>query len=673
MHYVINNRWALGDTVCISAAVRDFALAYGPRHKITVTGHYASYWRNNPYVTEHVGSGSILLPVQYGNGMEAARRGEPVHFATWFHREFKRLAGLDVPVTCAGGDIHLTLQQRRRPIDERYWVVVAGGKTDMTAKWWLPSRWQQTVDRLQQYGIRCVQAGAHFTHHIHSRLQGCIDFTGRTDSIHDLFSLIHGAEGVICGITGPMHIAAALDRPCVVLAGGREAPAWEAYVNDFNAFAPVQVRTPHRFLHTVGLLPCAKAHGCWKTRTVAIEAADLATATRRDKLCTEPVRDGNLSVPLCMREITVDHVVEAAMSYYEEGRLPPIGKPKGTYPANPNNPGLEHVGGITRETINDALKLAPRIGVEGGPVDAQELKKRYGPPQLQTLGSPNKPPQEFKEEALYEDPAFKILDDPVFGGKVTICILSHGDQLDFFKRCLEGIINTVPAHRREIRVAMNQPTDRLRQFAQHYVDCGIDAIYATGQKRYKYPAMREMFYDPDLPLNTKYLVWFDDDSYPVDVRWLVRLAETIIPNHRNQVRLFGKLCLHDLQLYNRNGHNPRKWFEEAAWWKNAPLNIGRSDRVGPNGSVIPFVAGWFWAASVAAIKACDIPDVRLQHNGGDCCIGAQIRQGGFKVKDFNQDKRYVFTPPKHQGGRRGYSEAFPWADPETRANHVPGT
>ncbi len=40
MHYVINNRWALGDTVCISAAVRDFALAYGPRHKITVTGHY---------------------------------------------------------------------------------------------------------------------------------------------------------------------------------------------------------------------------------------------------------------------------------------------------------------------------------------------------------------------------------------------------------------------------------------------------------------------------------------------------------------------------------------------------------------------------------------------------------------------------------------------------------
>lgn len=656
MHYVINNRWALGDTLCISAAVRDFALAYGPKHKITVTGHYASFWRNNPYVTEHAGASPYLLPVQYGNGMEAARQGEPVHFATWFHREFKRLAGLDVPVTYAGGDIHLTTQQKRRMIDGRYWVVVAGGKLDMTAKWWLPNRWQQTVDRLCQYGIPCVQAGAHFSNHIHGRLRNCLDFTGRTDDIHDLFSLIYGAEGVICGITGPMHVAAALDKPCVVLAGGREAPAWEAYVNDFNAFAPVKVRTPHRFLHTVGLLPCAKAHGCWKTRTVAIEAADLATPARRDKLCTEPVRDGNLSVPLCMQEITVDHVVEAVMSYYEEGRLPPIGKPKGTYPA--------------RSEQTDAA--TPDVPV------CKPLPLVYGPsmnplPVLQTLGQPNKPPQEFKEEALHEDPAFKILDDHTFGGKVTICILSHGDQLDFFKRCLEGVINTVPERRREIRVALNQPTDRLRAFANQYVGAGIEKLYSDHTQRRKYPAMREMFYDPELPLSTKYLVWFDDDSYPVDVRWLVRLAETIIPNHRNQVRLFGKLCLHDLQLYNRNGHNPRKWFEEATWWKNAPLNIGRSDRVGPNGSVIPFVAGWFWAASVAAIKACDIPDVRLQHNGGDCCIGAQIRQGGFKVKDFNQDKRYVFTPPKHQGGRRGYSEAFPWADPETRANHVPGT
>lgn len=649
-HYTLTNRWALGDTVCISAAVRDFALAYGPKYKLTVTGHYGSFWKNNPYVTPVAPPGATFLDVKYDNGMELAKGGEPVHFATWFHREIQRLVGLKVPVTRAGGDIHLSPHERRRLVPDRYWVVVAGGKLDMTAKWWVPTRWQPLVDRLQALGIRCVQAGAHFNQHVHTKLKNCLDLTGATNDVRDLFTLIHGAEGVICGITGPMHIAAAFDKPCVVIAGGREAPAWEAYVNDFDCFAPAKVVMPHKFLHTIGLLPCAKAHGCWKTRTVAIEAADLATKVRRDKLCTEPVRNGQLSVPKCMDLITVDHVVEAVMDYYREGRLPPI-----------RNRELTDVL-VNPQTLQDIQ---------------QAFTPETAPPVLQTVGAkPNPLPREFHEEALLEDPAFKILDEPQLGGRVTICILSHGDQFEFFRRCIDGIINTVPVHRREIRVALNQPSSRLRELAIAYTlnnHPAVSRLYIADGPRYKYPAMRQMFYDPDAPLTTKYLVWFDDDSYPVDPRWLVRLAETIIPNHREGVRLFGKRCLHDLQLYNKAGHNPRQWFEQASWWRHLPLRLGRTDRVGPNGSVLDFCAGWFWALNVDTIRVADIPDTRLVHNGGDITIGAQVRQAGFKIKDFNHDKRFVFTPPKHQGGRRGYSEAFPWADPATRANHVPGT
>lgn len=713
MHFVINNRWALGDTVCLSAMVRDFAHAYGDRHKLTITGHYSRvFWRNNPYVSEMPTNGTHLK-LQYVNGMKEAKNGAPIHFVSWFHREMKRLANLDVPVRFPKGDIHLMPHEKRRMFDGRYWVVFAGGKLDMTAKWWIHPRWQQVVDRLRMYGVSCVQGGAHMSSHIHLPLSNCINATNMTRNERDLFTLIHGAEGVICGVTGPMHIAAAFDKPCVVLAGGREPPAWEAYVNDFNAFGPncEPVKMPHRFLHTIGLLPCTMAHGCLKNRTVAIDRADLSNPEKRAKLCDQPIRTGAYSVPACMDLITVDHVVEAVMSYYEEGRLPPITNPKGTYPDQPvcqsmpmpplGPNGRPIAGGVTKATVQDALNIlahtppepplvsaadvaAAKImepfydGKLGETHDLPQAFARYGMRQLPDTAPSRIPhnvvPVEVTPEQTTEDPEFQLLDDPVIGGKFTVFILSHGDQYEFFLRCLDSVVNTLPRHRRDIRVALNHPSDRLRQYAQARVPGDITKLYIAYDQRRKYPAMRKMFYDPDCPIETKYLVWCDDDTYQVDRLWAVRLAETIIPNHRVGARLFGKRCLHDLQLYARDGHNPRAWFESAPWWRARPLRLrGQGDRVAPNGSCIEFVAGWFWAAHVESLKQSDVPDIRLNHNGGDITIGAQMTQAGFKVKDFNQDKRYIYTPPKEQGGRRGYSEAFPWVDEKTKAKHKPGT
>ena len=64
---------------------------------------------------------------------------------------------------------------------------------------------------------------------------------------------------------------------------------------------------------------------------------------------------------------------------------------------------------------------------------------------------------------------------------------------------------------------------------------------------------------------------------------------------------------------------------------------------------------------VDAIKTANIPDRRLNHNGGDICIGEQIHQSGYKMSMFNKGKVFVHTPKKDQGGRRGYEEDFPWA------------
>jgi hypothetical protein len=132
--------------------------------------------------------------------------------------------------------------------------------------------------------------------------------------------LIYHAEGVICPITAAMHFAAALQKPCVVIAGGREEWWWEAYVPGKGNFGPdlrEEVQVPHRFLHTIGLLDCCRRKGCWRN-----------TVDEGESKCKYPLDVAGQRVPKCMVMISVEHVVEAVMSYYEDGTLPPIGTAK---------------------------------------------------------------------------------------------------------------------------------------------------------------------------------------------------------------------------------------------------------------------------------------------------------------------------------------------------------
>jgi len=87
-------------------------------------------------------------------------------------------------------------------------------------------------------------------------------------------------------------------RPCVVVAGGRESPHWEAY-------------PAHQFIHTVGALPCCAAAGCWRSRIVPIGDGD--EKDRPEHLCLD-VQNG---LPRCMHMITPEHVCERIRYYFE--------------------------------------------------------------------------------------------------------------------------------------------------------------------------------------------------------------------------------------------------------------------------------------------------------------------------------------------------------------------
>ena len=145
-------------------------------------------------------------------------------------------------------------------------------------------------------------------HHYHPKLKNVIDLVGKTD-LRQLVRLMWHADGVICPVTMLMHLAAAVEtkpgrpknRPCVVIAGGREPSHWEAYPH-------------HQYLHTNGALPCCDHGGCWKSRVEPLGDDD----EKDDSLCLHPIAlPSGVKLPKCLDMITAMDVIRAVENYLE--------------------------------------------------------------------------------------------------------------------------------------------------------------------------------------------------------------------------------------------------------------------------------------------------------------------------------------------------------------------
>ncbi len=314
-----------GDIVLMTGAVRDLTRSHPGEFEVHIASSCPELWQNNPHITAAWGSCAPrhipLFPVRYGSFLTEANAGCQ-HFLTAFHRALGALLGIEIPVLEPSGDLHLSVEEKKsaRWVNGRYWLFIAGGKNDIQTKIWPLEHAQRFVDLLSSRGIQVVQTGATAPGHVHPKLTGVQDMVGRSN-LRELMQLILHADGVICPVTCAMHMAAALQRPCVVIAGGREPPWWEWYQNPVScSFGPncASVKVAHRFLHTLGRFPCCERGGCWKK--------DLRpNETNRSHVCTMPViKDSETFAPACLTEITPESVVDAVMSYYRDGTLESI-------------------------------------------------------------------------------------------------------------------------------------------------------------------------------------------------------------------------------------------------------------------------------------------------------------------------------------------------------------
>jgi hypothetical protein len=296
----------------LTAAVRDLHRSYPGEFATDVRTCFPDLWENNPYITSLREEDPEVRQIACSYPLiNKANQGRHHCLEGFIHFLNERL-GLAIRLSDRKGDIHLSTQEKAwysqvhevTGEDTPFWIVSAGGKYDITIKWWDSTRFQEVIDSFEGK-IQFVQIGQ--AGHHHPKLSKVIDLRGQT-SLRELIRLIYHSQGVLCPVTSLMHLAAAVPlkihasdvRPCVVIAGGREPAEWERY-------------TGHRFMHTMGQLKCCTGGGCWRDRTFKLR--DGNRRDRPESLCVDV--KGHL--PRCMDVISSARVIRNIHSYFRKG------------------------------------------------------------------------------------------------------------------------------------------------------------------------------------------------------------------------------------------------------------------------------------------------------------------------------------------------------------------
>ena len=322
---VVESFQAPGDYIVLSAALRDVQVCYPGRFELWAHTLQDAVFQCNPLVHAGDTGGVRHLRAEYGqagipHSIKTSNQAR-THFMWSFIGDLNHKLKLNTVLTDFKPALYLNEMEMAKPphnFGKPYWVFLSGGKKDYTAKVWAYTWWQELVDRLKDQVVM-VQVGG--GSHYHPPINGAYDLVKKT-SFREFMRLIYHAHGVFSIVTCAMHIAAAFNKPCVTIAGGREPWWWEAYTEEnrlFNMWVgkpdwkPPEHDNfiPHRYLHTIDQLPCCMNKGCWKRYA---GSKDIRNCVKEVIHCGQPI-------PRCLEMITPNMVIENWKWYYDNGIL----------------------------------------------------------------------------------------------------------------------------------------------------------------------------------------------------------------------------------------------------------------------------------------------------------------------------------------------------------------
>lgn len=148
---------------------------------------------------------------------------------TWERqRDQLRLAGV---TAVPDPDLRFLTERPVEGLPARYVMLVPAAAPHRPGKRWPVARFAALAVRIAARGLVPLVVGAKadagLAAEIVAECPAAVDFTGRT-ALPDIFAVAARAEAAVGNDTGPMHIAAATGRPCVVLFSGESDPALTA-------------------------------------------------------------------------------------------------------------------------------------------------------------------------------------------------------------------------------------------------------------------------------------------------------------------------------------------------------------------------------------------------------------------------------------------------------------
>ncbi len=215
-------------------------------------------------------------------------------------------------------------------------------------------------------------------------------------------------------------------------------------------------------------------------------------------------------------------------------------------------------------------------------------------------------------------------------GPITICVAFFGQHPDLCRRFLTHLYRFTPAASFSLRVGLNavcpETLDLVQSAARQF---GNIWIHSEPHNIYKSPLMAKLF--SERPIESEWIVWFDDDSYPYRSDWLPGLKLKI--QSQPEIDVWGNPFFTDADDAAIN------FIQSAAWYRGKPF-----DHVQPNGEwnerpILTFVEGGFWAAKTKVLQALHWPDPRLVQNEDDYIFGEALRQNGYRIGKYKSGIR----------------------------------
>ena len=226
---------------------------------------------------------------------------------------------------------------------------------------------------------------------------------------------------------------------------------------------------------------------------------------------------------------------------------------------------------------------------------------------------------------------------------LEVLVCCYGDHPDISDTCIRRIYDLADDIKDlRIIVGVNQGSPATIQKLRQLYDRGvISVLVESKENRNKDPMMRVLLEH----VNEEYFVWFDDDTYPLQMGWDTK-TKSVIADGPFEAAGFVHVTHRKAYVGYLDFLQARPWFESIE-----KFSLAKDPNL-LNSAVFPH--GAFWIGRTNFLRKNDFPDRLMVKKADDMLLGELIAQKGGRLKPI-YDMWDVWIAV-NKGPRRGNGE-----------------